>query len=110
MSKKCYMPEVINKVLITGIHWESQEYKGNNHKGEDIIQRNKEKYLGICDICSIEKGKVIATGFDADIPETVEAPAFSGFGAAPAQAEVKAAAKAEEDDFGIYGDIFGRRR
>lgn len=62
MSKKCYMPEVVNKVLITGIHWESQEYKGNTHKGEDIIQRNKEKYLGICDICSIEKGKVIAVG------------------------------------------------
>lgn len=64
MAKKRYMPEVVNKVLITGIHWESQEYKGNNHKGEDIIQRNQEKYLGICDICSIEKGKVIATGFD----------------------------------------------
>lgn len=63
MSKKCYMPEVVNKVLITGIHWESQEYKGNNHKGEDIIQRNQEKYLGVCDICSIEKGKVIATGY-----------------------------------------------
>lgn len=63
MAKKCYMPEVVNKVLITGIHWESQEYKGNAHKGEDIIQRNQEKYLGVCDICSIEKGKVIATGY-----------------------------------------------
>lgn len=62
MAKKCYMPEVVNKVLITGIHWESQEYKGSAHKGEDIIQRNKEKYLGICDICSIEKGKVIDVG------------------------------------------------
>lgn len=64
MAKKKYMPEVVNKVLITGTHWESQEYKGNAHKGEDIINRTPDTQAKPCDIVAIEKGKIKATGFD----------------------------------------------
>ena len=64
MAKKKYMPEVVNKVLITGNHWESQEYKGKKHKGEDIINRTPETSAKPCDIVSIEKGKIKSTGYD----------------------------------------------
>ena len=53
---------------------------------------------------------VIATGFDADIPETVEAPVYSGIGTATAQPEVKTAPRSEDDVLSAYESLFNKRR
>ena len=63
MSKKRYMPEVVNPVLETGNHWESQEFKKGIHNGEDIINRTNKVSATPCYIIAIADGRVTFTGY-----------------------------------------------
>lgn len=65
MSKKCYMDNVINPVLETGDHWESQEFKKGTHNGEDIINRTKTRKASPCYILSIASGTVTYVGYSS---------------------------------------------
>lgn len=58
MAKKCYIENVINPVLESGTHWESQEFKKGTHNGEDLINRTKTTSAKSCYIIAIECGTV----------------------------------------------------
>lgn len=57
-KKKKYMPEVVNKVIESGNHWESCPYEAGIHNGEDIINRTPETKASPDWIVAIEQGKV----------------------------------------------------
>lgn len=65
-KKKKYMPEVINKVIESGDHWETCPFDLEatpKHKGEDIINRTNEREASPDWIVAIEDGKVYKTGY-----------------------------------------------
>lgn len=65
-KKKKYMPEVVNKVIESGNHWESCAFDLDAeppHKGEDIINRTNETKAKPDWIVAIEQGKVYKTGY-----------------------------------------------
>lgn len=64
MAKKRYIPNVVNPVLETGKHWESQEFKQGEHNGEDLISRGPDdKCAGASYIIAIANGVVTAVAF-----------------------------------------------
>ena len=64
MAKKRYIPNVVNPVLASGKHWESQEYKAGVHNGEDLISRGPDdKSASLTDIIAIADGVVYKTGY-----------------------------------------------
>ena len=65
MAKKRYMPEVINSVLETGNHYETQEFKKGSHNGEDIINRTNTTKASPCYVIAIECGTVKYTGYSS---------------------------------------------
>lgn len=65
-KKKKYMPEVVNKVIESGNHWESCAFDLDAeppHRGEDIINRTPETKASPDWIVAIEQGKVYKTGY-----------------------------------------------
>lgn len=65
MAKKKYMANVINPVLETGNHWESQEFKKGKHNGEDIINRTDKTTASPCWIIAIASGRVTYSGYNS---------------------------------------------
>lgn len=65
-KKKKYMPEVVNKVIESGNHWESCAFDLDaepSHRGEDILNRTPETKNKADWIVAIEQGKVYKTGY-----------------------------------------------
>lgn len=59
MAKKRYIPNVVNPVLESGKHWETQEFKAGVHNGEDLISRaTGDKSATPCYIIAIASGTV----------------------------------------------------
>ena len=63
MTKKKYLTGVVNPVLETGNHWETQEFKKGTHNGEDLINRTNITKASPCYIIAIECGRVTYTGY-----------------------------------------------
>ena len=64
-KKKKYIPNVVNKVIESGNHWETDPYEAGVHNGEDLINRTPETKAKPDYIVAIEKGKVYKTGYSS---------------------------------------------
>lgn len=63
MAKKRYIPNVVNKVIESGNHWETDPFEEGVHNGEDLINRTPTTKAKADWIVAIEKGKVVYTGY-----------------------------------------------
>ena len=65
MAKKKYIPNVVNKVIESGNHWETCAFSSKDpiHKGEDLINRTPETSAKPDWIVAIENGKVYKIGY-----------------------------------------------
>ena len=63
MAKKKYIPNVVNKVIESGNHWETDPFEAGVHNGEDLINRTPETKAEPDWIVAIEKGKVDYVGY-----------------------------------------------
>lgn len=63
MTKKRYIPNVVNKVIESGNHWETDPYEEGVHNGEDLINRTPDTKAKPDWIVAIEKGKVDYVGY-----------------------------------------------
>jgi murein DD-endopeptidase MepM/ murein hydrolase activator NlpD len=63
MAKKKYIPNVVNKVIESGNHWETDPFEEGVHNGEDLINRTPTTKAKADWIVAIEKGKVVYTGY-----------------------------------------------
>ena len=62
-TKKRYIPNVVNKVIESGNHWETDPYDPGVHNGEDLINRTPTTKQKPDWIVAIEKGKVDYVGY-----------------------------------------------
>lgn len=65
MAKKKYIPNVVNKVIESGNHWETCPYKKGEHNGEDLINRTPTTSATPDWIVAIATGKVYKTGYSS---------------------------------------------
>lgn len=65
MAKKKYIPNVVNKVIESGNHWETCAFSSKDpiHNGEDLINRTPDTSATPDWIVAIENGKVYKTGY-----------------------------------------------
>ena len=72
MAKKRYLTGVVNPVLETGNHWETQEFKKGTHNGEDLINRTSSTKASPCWVIAIDCGTVTYTGYTSTRGNYVE--------------------------------------
>ena len=65
MAKRKYIPKVVNPVLESGNHWETDPFELGVHNGEDLINRTPDTKAKPCYIIAIEQGKVYKTGYSS---------------------------------------------
>ena len=63
MAKKKYLDNVVNPVLESGNHWETQEFKKATHNGEYLINRTNTTKATPCYVIAIADGRVTYTGY-----------------------------------------------
>ena len=62
-KKRKYLENVVNPVLETGNHWETDPFEAGVHNGEDLINRTPTTSAKPCWIIAIEDGLVYKVGY-----------------------------------------------